>query len=185
MVRIPRRPDRRDAEAEAAGRPAASPARVLPFDDRRAVEVRRERVGVRDVRRRRAAPRGRATTISDEDAEHRHRDPVAPQPAAGERPGARPRRARRRRPRGRLARERSLTGSGPSGGRARARPPRTSLLDPRLVDEPVELLAEREVADALRDEVDVLRVEQRRHRRLVGHLLVDLRPLGVGAPPRS
>src|SRR4051812_10305166 len=55
-------------------------------------------------------------------------------------------------------------------------PPGERLLDPGLVDEPVELLAEREVADALRHEVDVPRREERRHRRLVGDLLVDLRP---------
>src|SRR5436190_1141253 len=55
-------------------------------------------------------------------------------------------------------------------------PPAERLLHPGLVDQPVELLAEREVADALRQEVDVPRREQRRHRRLVRHLSVDLRP---------
>src|SRR4051812_43920536 len=63
-----------------------------------------------------------------------------------------------------------------SGSRFRA-----GLLDPRLCDEPVELLAEREVADTLRDEVDVLRVEEGHHRRLVRHLAIDLRPHRVRA----
>src|SRR4051812_13002256 len=58
-------------------------------------------------------------------------------------------------------------------------PKPSGLLHPGLVDEPVELLAEDEVPDALRHEVDVLRREHRRHRRLVGHLLVDARPEGV------
>src|SRR5690349_10230544 len=52
----------------------------------------------------------------------------------------------------------------------------SGLLHPGLVDEPVELLAEDEIADPLRHEVDVLRREQRRRRRLVGDLPVDLRP---------
>src|SRR5690242_16416226 len=54
--------------------------------------------------------------------------------------------------------------------------PRELLLHPGLVDQPVELLAEDEVPDPLRHEVDVVRVEQRRHRRRVGHLPVDLLP---------
>src|SRR3954468_3810037 len=49
----------------------------------------------------------------------------------------------------------------------------TPLLHPRLIEEPVELLAEDEVADALREEVEVLRVEERHHRRRVRHLAVD------------
>ena len=119
-----------------------------------------------------------------EDAEHRHCDPVSPQPPAGERPGAGPGErgaaAARRLARERLA-HRQRVERGPD-----ARPhPDASLLDPRLADEPVELLAEREVADALRDEVDVLRVEQRRHRRLVRDHPVDLRPQRRSRPPRS
>src|SRR6478752_1210918 len=55
-------------------------------------------------------------------------------------------------------------------------PPGARLLHPGLVDQPVELLAEREVADALRHEVDVPRREQRRHRGLIGDLPVDLGP---------
>src|SRR5438874_4860428 len=58
-------------------------------------------------------------------------------------------------------------------------PPISRLLDPGLADKPIELLAEREVADPLRHEVDVLRREQRRHRSGVGDLLVDLRPFLV------
>src|SRR6478752_7773501 len=52
-------------------------------------------------------------------------------------------------------------------------PPGARLLHPGLVDQPVELLAEDEVPDALRQEVDVARREQRRHRGLIRHLLVD------------
>src|SRR2546423_814677 len=55
-------------------------------------------------------------------------------------------------------------------------PPGVRLLHPGLVDQPVELFAEREVPDALRHEVDVTRREERRHGGLVGHLAVDLRP---------
>src|SRR5580765_411910 len=66
----------------------------------------------------------------------------------------------------------SRSSFGPDTSPARRR----GLLDPRLGHEPVELLAEREVADAFRHEVDVLRVEERRHRRLIRHHPVDLRP---------
>src|SRR2546425_2098455 len=55
----------------------------------------------------------------------------------------------------------------------------SGLLHPGLVDEPVELLAEDEVPDPARQEVDVLRREHRRHRRCVRDLLVDARPQRV------
>src|SRR5215475_14122256 len=55
-------------------------------------------------------------------------------------------------------------------------PPGVRLLHPGLIDQPVELLAEDEIANALRHEVEVLRREHGRHRRLVGDLVVDLRP---------
>src|ERR1700760_4487078 len=55
-------------------------------------------------------------------------------------------------------------------------PPGVRLLHPGLIDQPVELLAEDEVPDALRHEVEMLRREHRRHRCLVGYLTVDLRP---------
>src|SRR5712691_391419 len=72
------------------------------------------------------------------------------------------------------ARSPARTGASPA-----IAPPISRLLDPGLADEPIELLAEGEVADALRDEVDVLRREQRRHRGGVGDFLVDLRPFLV------
>src|SRR5262249_5810442 len=66
-----------------------------------------------------------------------------------------------------------------AGGSPTIVPVIVSLLHPALRHEPVELLAEHEVADALRHEVDVLRRKERRHRRRVRHLVVDLRPLLV------
>src|SRR3954449_5022127 len=54
-------------------------------------------------------------------------------------------------------------------------------LHPRLRDHPVEFRVELEIAEALRHEVDVLGVEHRCGRRLVGDRLVDLGPDLVGA----
>src|SRR5581483_2650488 len=78
-------------------------------------------------------------------------------------------------PRATAARSPAWAGTSPTTAPL-TEPPGVRLLHPGLVDQPVELLAEDEVADALRHEVDVPRREQRRHRRLVGDLMVDLRP---------
>src|SRR6266508_1454717 len=72
------------------------------------------------------------------------------------------------------ARSPARTGASPA-----IAPPISLLLDPGLADEPIELLAEREVADPLRHEVDVLRREERRHRGGVRDFPVDLGPLLV------
>ena len=167
--RVPGRPDRRHAEPEPARLLLHHGRRVLPLHDRRAVEVRAERIGVRDVvrveRRREAEQRRSATSTPSIAIATRLRSSAAPASAHGARADGGSR-ASSAAPRPRAL---SLIGRESSGGRARARPHARLLLDPRLVDEPVELLAEGEVADALRDEVDVLRVEQRRHRRRVRH----------------
>jgi hypothetical protein len=85
-VRRPRRADRRLAEAE---RPAALLDDVdrLAVDDCRAAEVRRERVGVRDVVR---VQRGGEADGDDqqEERERRQGDAVAPEAARGETPRA-------------------------------------------------------------------------------------------------
>ena len=134
--------------------PAASPA---PSCRRRSSSRRgsTERLGVRDGWRT-AAPRGRAATIT------------ASRPSIAI--AIRLRASRRR------ASAHGLAPAGPTGGVAGAPPSEglahrrpaagpgsspaltRSLLHPRLVDQPVELLAEGEVPDALRHEVDVLRV---------------------------
>ena len=57
VVDVPRRPDRRHAETEAA-RALDHDRRTLAVDDRRAVDRRHERVRVRDAVRRTSPPRG-------------------------------------------------------------------------------------------------------------------------------
>src|SRR5947207_1994551 len=76
-------------------------------------------------------------------------------------------------------------GDAPAGGATSAPPASVTTairsLDPELVDQHVELLAELVVADPLGDEVDELRGEDRHDRRLGHDGLVDGAPLLVGA----
>ena len=83
---MPGRPDRRLADPERAAA-LLEDVDLLPVDDRRAREVRRERVGVRDV----VCVQGSGEADRDDQDEEGKRsqgDAVAKQPAPGEAPGA-------------------------------------------------------------------------------------------------
>ena len=150
VVDVPGRPDRRDAEAEAAG--ALHHHRLLlAVDQRRAVDAS-SRTG---ACARRGARTSRAARHDDHDhdeaRERDERDPVAQQARGARAPmGC----GRRRGP--------AWPTSPAASDLRHPRVARTSrhLLDPDLVHEHVELRAPDVVADALRDEVDQARVEE-------------------------
>ena len=128
VLGIPGRPDRRHAEPKPLGLLLHHRNR-LAVDDGRAVEVRAERIRVCDV----LGVQGRGERQQDDheqQAEHRHRDPVAPEPAASQRPWAGARRGCGGGLRRRACREGVAHPRRAGGGRAYARPPHASLLHP-------------------------------------------------------
>ena len=172
---VPGRPDRRHAEPEPAGG-LDHHGDCLAVDDRRAVDLRGERVGVRDVFGVDGGRRGTRATITTKPAERDERGPVAAAGGArasaqGLRPTTRAAGPRRRPPR----RPQPL----------RSRPGPVHYWTQAWSTSHVVLRTEDVVPDALRQEVDLTRVEQHGHRRLVGRSACRPSPTACWPPAGS